>query len=72
MSQQQTLTGETAPKTHLMAQRPDDSPSNFGTLKSREWWCRDCHNRVTVAPDHDQEYGHELDCPHSCATEVSA
>lgn len=34
-------------------------------LKDREFWCRECHARVTQSTAKDREYGHVPSCTHS-------
>lgn len=55
----------------------DDTPAHLtkdfaanciekSSLTDREWFCKRCGSRITQGIDRDQEYGHELDCEHSC------
>jgi hypothetical protein len=38
---------------------------NLPLRTSREYYCEDCHLRVTRRPDGDGEYGHHPQCEHS-------
>jgi uncharacterized protein YlaI len=54
---------------HLTDRFPgDNAKGNAHSLnpdKEREWYCRECHNRVTQATDRQYEYGHAKGCSHS-------
>lgn len=70
-SKQQTLTGETAPKSHLTLERSEKGTAGYGVDAERnEFWCTDCGYRVTLSGQSSKEYGHDADCPYSVRTEV--
>jgi len=50
---------------HLTTRRPDGSPSEFSATKSRERWCRECSQRITIGTDGSSEYGHRGSCAHA-------
>lgn len=65
MTEQQTLGGDTV---YLSRSLPGDGQSpNLPADHDRERYCLDCRHRVTLSEAHDaREYGHAVDCPHSC------
>jgi hypothetical protein len=46
----------------IQNQKPRGNNSALSAEKSRECWCAECMNRVTVAPDCSGEFGHEKAC----------
>lgn len=56
------------PKEYLTKRFPGANRQNVTTISQDcEWYCKHevCHNRVTLSPSAEVEYGHSKDCPHS-------
>lgn len=53
----------TAPR-HLTKHRAEPHAAR-SSLKSREYYCRNCGATVTISPDGEREYDHESGCEHS-------
>lgn len=52
------------PAAHLTGERPAEAANTHDADGSREWWCVDCHRRVTRADDGEGEFGHARECEH--------
>lgn len=56
---------------HLQKPKPKNNASTLQASKDREYWCSECHHRVTVGTDAEEygygdlpEYGHAATCEH--------
>jgi len=56
------------PKRYLTKRFPGENRHNVTAIhQEAEWYCNEsvCHNRVTLSPTGEIEYGHAKQCPHS-------